>query len=498
MSKTICLFLLAVFLVMGVFYSYYGRIFLDAGFYLNASREVYQGRLPYRDFFFVQGPVYPYVYGLPLKMTGFHLLYARWLSLVFGMLTLGFTAIIASRSGGKTGSIIALAAIATVPSQAYFFCSVKLYALTAFFITGAFAVLGSRRSPAIRFTFGLIMALLAAATRLTMIPALLIIMLYIILESHRIGLRFPWIPLLVVTSVGLAISIPFLIIAREEVYYFLLGIHTSASEGPYLFNFFKQMKVLGKLILYYPILTMSFGFIISKSILQRMRSGLGFLEWTIVAVILVVTAVHLTANWFSLGYQSVIIPLMAAFSGGLAGRCIDGNRISRPVITVSLLLIAGVGISTGGQYIWMNSVSVIRNLNFITEVIEKKSAPGTSVAACSAVFALEAGRPVADSFGGAPFTYTPSWDDEQCRRFGGVNNRILLDLLSRQEPGVLILEKDSFSVGSPGFFPVPDELQNEIFDAIDNNYTPVATFRNLGNGDLDLTMYIPSVSGVKQ
>ena len=498
MNKTICLFLLAMFLVMGVFYSYYGRIFLDAGFYLNASREVYQGRLPYRDFFFVQGPVYPYIYGLPLKMTGYHLLYARWLSLLFGVLTLGFTAIIASRSGGKTGSIIALAAIATVPSQAYFFCSVKLYALTAFFITGAFAVLGSRQSPAIRFTIGLIMALLAAATRLTMLPAVLIILLYIIIESHRIGLRFPWMPILATALVGLAIALPFLITAREEVLYFLLGIHTSATEGPYLFSFFKQLKVMVKLILYYPILTLSFGFIIIRPLLRRMRPGLGRLEWAMATVILAETAVHLTANWFSLGYQSVITPIMAAFSGGLAARFIDENRIPRSVIAASLLLIAGAGMSTGGQYIWMNSVSVIRNLNFITEVIEKKSAPGASVAACSAVFALEAGRPIAGSFGGAPFTYTPDWDDEQCRRFGGINNRILLDLLSRQEPGVLILEKDSFSVGSPGFFPVPDELQKEIFDAIDNNYTQVATFRNLGNGDLDLKMYVPAGFREKQ
>ena len=36
----------------------------DEGFYLMASRLVFEHRVPYRDFFFTQTPLLPFVYGL--------------------------------------------------------------------------------------------------------------------------------------------------------------------------------------------------------------------------------------------------------------------------------------------------------------------------------------------------------------------------------------------------------------------------------------------------
>lgn len=47
----------------------------DEGFYLLASRLVFDHKIPYRDFFFTQMPLLPYCYGLWLHFTG-----ASWLS----------------------------------------------------------------------------------------------------------------------------------------------------------------------------------------------------------------------------------------------------------------------------------------------------------------------------------------------------------------------------------------------------------------------------------
>nr|HPQ41350.1 hypothetical protein [bacterium] len=101
--------LILCFVLMGIYYSFYGRIFLDAGFYLDAARRVMQGEMPYRDFFYVQGPVYPYIYGIPLMLTGPKVLYARWLSLMWGTLALILATRTAHRTGGGIpGAVIAL------------------------------------------------------------------------------------------------------------------------------------------------------------------------------------------------------------------------------------------------------------------------------------------------------------------------------------------------------------------------------------------------------
>ena len=44
-----------------VFAVWWGAVNQDEGWYLYASRLVGEGKLPYRDFFFTQGPVLPMI-----------------------------------------------------------------------------------------------------------------------------------------------------------------------------------------------------------------------------------------------------------------------------------------------------------------------------------------------------------------------------------------------------------------------------------------------------
>ncbi|MCD4653284.1 hypothetical protein K8T06_05060, partial [bacterium] len=115
-----------------------------------------------------------------------------------------------------------------------------------------------------------------------------------------------------------------------------------------------------------------------------------------------------------------------------------------------------------------------------------------TIAACNAVFALQADREHAGAFGGSPFTYTPNWSDKQCHRFCGMNNKIIIEMINRQEIDALLFEPDSFSVGFPGFFPVSEEFKAVIYEAINKNYVPAAKLRDLGSGEMDLLLYIPS------
>ena len=52
----------------------------DEGFYLLASRLVLEGKVPYLDFFYIQAPLLPYIYGLWIKCFGISWISARTLS----------------------------------------------------------------------------------------------------------------------------------------------------------------------------------------------------------------------------------------------------------------------------------------------------------------------------------------------------------------------------------------------------------------------------------
>ena len=49
---------------MSFFAVWWGGLNQDEGWYLYAAQLVHDGKLPYRDFFFTQGPTMPFVYSL--------------------------------------------------------------------------------------------------------------------------------------------------------------------------------------------------------------------------------------------------------------------------------------------------------------------------------------------------------------------------------------------------------------------------------------------------
>ncbi len=53
----------SLYLCSAIAFLLYGRLNADEGWYIYASRMVYDGYIPYRDFAFTQMPLLPYVYG---------------------------------------------------------------------------------------------------------------------------------------------------------------------------------------------------------------------------------------------------------------------------------------------------------------------------------------------------------------------------------------------------------------------------------------------------
>ena len=90
-----------IFLLSGIVFLFYGKLNMDESWYLYASKLVYQGRLPYRDFAFTQMPLLPYIYGIPQFVFGQSLLIGRVTSLFFTLLSFLLALKVAHRYAGK-------------------------------------------------------------------------------------------------------------------------------------------------------------------------------------------------------------------------------------------------------------------------------------------------------------------------------------------------------------------------------------------------------------
>lgn len=111
----------------------------DEGFYLMASRLVFEHRVPYRDFFFTQMPLLPYVYGLWMQIAGRSWGSARIFSAILAAL-LG-TILFACICRETRRPAVALLAVVLFTSSTLIFAwftIVKTFALAAIFLFLAF------------------------------------------------------------------------------------------------------------------------------------------------------------------------------------------------------------------------------------------------------------------------------------------------------------------------------------------------------------------------
>jgi len=101
------LLVLTVYSILASYFRNAGMMAPDESFYAIAAREVFEGRLPYRDFAYTQTPLLPYLNGLVLRVVGLSMDNHRLLNAVWG--GLGLVALMAGvwRRTGRVEPAIA-------------------------------------------------------------------------------------------------------------------------------------------------------------------------------------------------------------------------------------------------------------------------------------------------------------------------------------------------------------------------------------------------------
>ena len=172
--------------VLGFAAVWMGGLNQDEGWYLYAANLVADGKLPYRDFFYTQGPLLPTVYSVftPIWKV-FGLLGARVFNLALGLVGIVFASALAYRLAPEdaadgvrscpkqTAALVTFFLLATNLYHLYYLAIPKTYALASLFVVLGFYLLSFCRASVLlrtwpfAFAAGLCLAF-AAGTRVSL------------------------------------------------------------------------------------------------------------------------------------------------------------------------------------------------------------------------------------------------------------------------------------------------------------------------------------------
>lgn len=183
------------FVVLGFAAVWMGGLNQDEGWYLYAANLVSEGQLPYRDFFFTQGPVMPYVYSVFAGVwRDYGLLGARIFNLSLGFLGIVFACALAQRLAKRFCSeeagapppragLVTFLLLATNLYHLYYLAIPKTYALAGLFVMVGFYLLSFERAWA--FALSALLFVLAAGTRFSLGAILPVVTVALIWKGRR-------------------------------------------------------------------------------------------------------------------------------------------------------------------------------------------------------------------------------------------------------------------------------------------------------------------------
>jgi 4-amino-4-deoxy-L-arabinose transferase-like glycosyltransferase len=206
----------------------------DEGFYLMASRLLFEHKVPYRDFFFTQMPLSPYVYALWVRVAGCSWVSARVLCALLASLagTVLFVQVCAEtkRSAAGLTAILLFASSALVFA---WFSIAKTFALSAVFLLFAHFILTRRTASNLNRSVAIAGLLLGVAVDVRLyLLALAPLFLWWICRDAEARLRFRTaLSFLAGLTLALLSNIYFLAVAPREYLFGNLLFHAIRSNG---------------------------------------------------------------------------------------------------------------------------------------------------------------------------------------------------------------------------------------------------------------------------
>lgn len=407
-----------------------GGLNQDEGWYLYAANLVSEGKMPYRDFFYTQGPLLPIVYSALTRVWGeYGLLGARVLGLFVGFAGIVLSSALARRlapAGRKnTSAVVVALLLGSNLYHLYYLTIPKTYALASLFVTTGFFFLsfldsGKVSSVAggfLRFLFGVCAGAslaFAAGTRISLGVILCVVGLYLLFSR-----RFFPLAAYCVGGFGALILVygPFLL--DEGAFAGLVAAQRyHASRGG--FDPVWTVGSLSRLVRWYLPLFVVAGLGVSKMISRFSRSSGSDsakahpLAWTALFSFAAVFVVQMLAPF---PYEDYQVPVMGLFAVGAVVLFVSCLSPRRDFTALLLVLGTSWACSFGSPLLekWMTNgqdrfwtlkkkKSELAQLRDVARRIEEIDPGGKELFTQDLYLAIESGRKVPPGLEMGPFS----------------------------------------------------------------------------------------------
>ena len=492
-----------------------GNLNLDEGWYLYAALEQAAGRLPYRDFFFSQGPLMPRVYGLlspfwaPFGVAG-----GRALTALLGLCGAVLAAWLAAR-GAPSGRRLACAATAFLLTagnvyHAYFTTIPKTYALASLLLLAGVAALWQPSGPRAAWRAGLggLLLACAACTRLSLGIALPVAGCFLLLHARR--WRGAWLGFGLGGLAGLALLLGPVLATARDAFLFSNFFHASRGTEGLLF----AAGSVSRLIRHYlPLAALALAALAlhgwrgraSRSPdTEAVPPGLG-LALLIFASVFVV---HLLSPFPYDDYQVPVMPLLALALAIVFWRTLPANGDAviegrRQCVLVAVLLAwaaLGAGTSTlneewmivGKDRFWVvkKAQPDLALLRATAREIAAQVPPEAYLLTQDTYLAVEARRRVPPGFEMGPFSYFPELGDADAHRYHVLNEQRLSAALAAGQAPVIALSGYGLALAAPVMTPVPEPQIAAFLEIIGRRYRLDRTIEHFGQAHTPLRIWI--------
>ncbi len=467
------------------------RANLDEGWYLWASKLVYEGKWLYHDFAYTQGPILPYMYGLA-QILERGLYEGRLLTGFLALLTFVLAGRVARKLGGEAAEILCLLLIlaSLYPLSAYAYTAT--YALTAFLIILAIAIASTGDHDDARLLLATLSICLAIGVRLSAVGAAAPFLAYLIWSNQRRGRALLIVGLAALLSLGLVFG-PFLITGRAAMIYDIFGFHTDrmprdwqlitvADSVEYFIEDFGGLLAL----LFIGLAAWLWQFVRKPQRWAFLRAHA--LTLTLVGMVVGPSALHLIPRTTTSYYNSLQLPLFGILGGVALARA--WSSLSRKRATanalIALALLANIIINVLAirrydlvPFPPRNQIAAIRGAaHYLRSLLPLDS----RLLTFDTHLALEAGMEVPPGYEMSIFGYRPTFTTAQADRLRVINNDKLLVDLQQPAPAVALTTFDIDLLYGD---------RERLLNALQHSYRWVKTIPGIGPFDDDLRIFLP-------
>lgn len=459
---------------------WFGGLNQDEGWYLYAANLVAEGKMPYRDFFFTQGPVMPVVYSAFASIwRSWGLLGGRIFTLALGALGIVFASGMARRIAPAEKRNLAAVLVALLLGgnlyHLYYMAIPKTYALAGLFVAMGFYLL-TFAHPAMLFGAGLCLAL-ATGVRISMGALLLVAVLWLLVGGKWHSLL--WLAL--GGAIGLALAYgPFLTDPAAVPGLSASIMYHSSRNG---FDIVVLVGSISRLVRWYaPV------FVLLVLAIFAGRAVRG--AWLPLAGFLAVFVVQMLAPFPYEDYQVPVIGLLVAATAAMACEIkFAGRDVSVALLALGLAWASSFGsplleqwMTNGHDRLWAlkKPKCELAQLKEVARDIESLDPGGKDLLTQDLYLAIETNRKVPIQLAMGPFSY---WGDTL--PYSGAE-RIMLDdagmeaLIDSAPCEIAAMSGYAFAITVPSCRETPMNRQIAFWSRLKRRYNHVFTEESFG------------------